>query len=440
MERIMDKLLKLGANDVVIQKQINFTNLIKFSENRINTIKSGAYESISLFIAKGKRIMLTRVKDASEFDNVAAGLMRFLEVLPDNREYEGIAEGIFKYKRPEQIYDKRILGLDAVDYVEKGINCALAEGARRCAGVFEHGSFENELLTSKGIRKKEKGTHAYFSIRALVDKDASGQDVAVSRVLNGLDVASAGREAGIIARQAISPSHIEPGRHDVLFSELALSVAMLEQAGEFASVFNVESGLSCFAGKMGKNVASGIVNIYDNGLLANGFASSSFDAEGYPCQRTQIVKNGVLKGYLHNFSTAKRYKTKSTGNAGLIAPSASNVVLGKGKSKDILCEMKNGLYVTNVWYTRYNNYLTGDFSTIPRDGVFLVRNGEIVRPVKGIRISGNVIEMLKNISAIGNKQKQVHSWEVSGSVFTPKAIIRAVNITKPLEHIGSGQL
>jgi len=96
--------------------------------------------------------------------------------------------------------------------------------------------------------------------------------------------------------------------------------------------------------------------------------------EGVPTQKTGLIENGICKNYLHNTSSARRHKTESTGNAGLISPEPWNVVFEKGNSKfdDMMEGIKKGLLVTNVWYTRFANYHTGDFSTIPRDGCYLI--------------------------------------------------------------------
>jgi PmbA protein len=141
-----------------------------------------------------------------------------------------------------------------------------------------------------------------------------------------------------------------------------------------------------------------------------------------------------LKNYLHNTSTAKKYKTKTTANAGLIVPSPTNTILKEGKiSKEKLFkEIKNGLYVTNIWYTRFQNYLTGDFSTIPRDGIFLIKNGEIVKSVKDIRITDNLQKILENITGLSNKQEWIIWWGLENQipVFTPYVLVKDVNITK----------
>jgi PmbA protein len=92
--------------------------------------------------------------------------------------------------------------------------------------------------------------------------------------------------------------------------------------------------------------------------------------------------------------------------------------------------VKDGYYVTNVWYTRFQNYQTGDFSTIPRDAIFRIKDGQIVGSVKDIRISENMVELMGKVKAVGNDVKQIHWWEVNTPVFTPHVLVEGVNITK----------
>jgi PmbA protein len=117
----------------------------------------------------------------------------------------------------------------------------------------------------------------------------------------------------------------------------------------------------------------------------------------------------------------------------LVVPQPRNVILEKGDiSKEKLFEGFNGLYITNVWYTRFQNYLTGDFSTIPRDGIFLIKDGEIVKSVKDIRVSDNLQRMLENISGISNKPEWIIWWGLDFQlpVFTSYFIVKDVNITQ----------
>ncbi|RLF43269.1 MAG: hypothetical protein DRN29_10370 [Thermoplasmata archaeon] len=116
-----------------------------------------------------------------------------------------------------------------------------------------------------------------------------------------------------------------------------------------------------------------------------------------------------------------------------MSPTPWNAFVSSGDSriKEMMEEIKEGIYVTNVWYTRFQNYVTGDFSTIPRDGTFLLKDGEIECPIKEIRISDNMRKILLNIASLSHKKEQIYWWEVDVPVFAPHALIKGVKITKP---------
>lgn len=435
LKYIKDELIKKGADDVVASMGLSRSSQIKFSNNQVNTTMTWDSMNAGVFVSYKKRIVTTNFKefDKKAIDSGIKLLIKFAENGRPNKDYMGIAEGPFEYKKVEGLYDKKIenLGDKSVDLVEAGINAGLEKGAKRMSGVFEHSFQENYLLTSRGVEASNKSTNTYFSSRAFFEKDSSGHQVCNSRILKDLDVESCGRFAADIAVKAKNPVEGKVGSYDVLFEPMAFA-CIFQTMGEAASVFSVESGLSYLGDMIGKKVANENVNIYDNGMLDYGLASSSYDAEGMPTQDTLLVDKGVLKTYLHNASTAKRYKVKSTGNAGLIAPEPSNLVLKPGElSRDEMFKGFNGLYITNVWYTRFQNYATGDFSTIPRDGIFLVKDGEIIESLKNIRLSDNVLNILNNISTIGKESKQILSWEVDVPCVIPLVVATGLRITKP---------
>jgi len=79
---------------------------------------------------------------------------------------------------------------------------------------------------------------------------------------------------------------------------------------------------------------------------------------------------------------------------------------------------------------RYQNYRTGDFSTIPRDGMFLIRNGTISSSIRELRISDNMLRILKNIKEIGRTRIWVKWWEVDIPTLAPYVVVEDLNFTK----------
>lgn len=432
---IMDKFVKAGVDDAIISINENTSSQIKFANSRIATTQSWKIAKADIFVAVKKCLVATTIKDFSEkavYDSVSR-IMKFARATTPNKDYRGIAEGPFNYHELEDSFDPKVPELNekSVDMTEAALNAAEKAGSKRSAGVFESSASESYLITTNNVEATDRATRLYLSLRAFVDKYASGHKVCNSRILSRFKPEEAAEEAAEIAVKAQNPAAGQEGTYDVLFEPLPFS-NILTQIGEASSIFNVESQLSCLAGKLNTQVAEKSVTIADDGTLANGFNSSKFDDEGVPTRKNMIIENGILKTYLHNTSTARRHNTKTTANAGLLSPSPFNIVFNNGKlnKEEIISSIKKGLIVTNVWYTRFQNYATGDFSTIPRDGMFFVENGRISGAVKELRISDNLLSMLKNVAAIGNRPEQVFGWEVELPVTTPPVLVKNVHITK----------
>jgi len=433
--QLKKELLKAGADEVVISTIEQEANQLKFVNNRIAKVGNERLIGSSLFIVKDKKILSTSYQptDKEDLKKFCQKTMKMVRLLPPNEQYRGLAEGPFKYKKIENLYDSKVekLGEKGVEIVEEGINTALSKGAKRVAGNFEYCTFRRHLTTSHGIEFSEKGTKWYCSVRALIDSYATGHMTSSGRMLNSLNIKEIAGFAGEIAKMARNPQPGVEGKYDVIFEPMPLANLFNYVAGA-ASIFDKEAGFS-FLNKIDKNYGSSKVTLTDDATIADGFNSTAADSEGVPTQRNVILNKGQFKGYLHNTSTARRYGVKNTANAGLIAPAPWNIWVNPGtyNKEELFREVKRGIYITNIWYTRFQNYITGEFSTIPRDGIFLIENGKITRPIKEIRVKSSLPDFLKNISALGKKQYQIKSWEADIPTFTPAVLVKGMNITKP---------
>jgi PmbA protein len=436
--KIEKKFTRAGVNDTIVTISEDFKTQLKFSNSKISATQTWKSLNIGLFAAIDKKLISTSIENYSDnaIDDALKKVLAFAKAVQPNTDYMGIAEGPFKHKQIERTYDAAIenIGDKSVDFAERGITAALNRGAKRAAGVLETSASRTWLHTSNNVDAEEKGTTIHFSCRAFSDKTASGHYVSTARMLNDLKIERTAENAADVAKKAVGPEGIPEGKYDILFEPLA-AANIIEQVAHAASVFNVEAGLSCLNGKIGKRVGSDNVTIIDDATLPGAVGAAMFDAEGVPTQKNTIIENGIAKTYLHNTSTAKRYKTSTTANAGIIAPEPFNIIFKTGSfiKEELFGQIERGLWITNVWYTRFMNYETGDFSTIPRDGAFLIEKGKIVKPVKDIRISENLLNMLRNVSAVGSEAEQITGWEVETPTYMPPIVVKNANITKSVE-------
>lgn len=168
------------------------------------------------------------------------------------------------------------------------------------------------------------------------------------------------------------------------------------------------SGLSVYAGRMGEQVASPAITVIDDATLAGARGSLTFDDEGTPGERTVLVQDGILKGYLSDLLTARRYDLPLTGNGRRTSfrhrpiPRMTNTLIAPGKSspEEILRSVPEGLLVNKMGGGQVNT-VTGDFVFEVSEG-WLIKNGAPAEPVRGATLIGNGPEVLGTISAVGD--------------------------------------
>ena len=428
--------LKLGVDEIATLVNKTVKRQARFSNNQITVTKTWDDIAIKVYVAKDRRIAMCEVTNM-EKNSLKENLNKLLHVIKITREVEGyekLPEGPFTYKSLPDTYDPKIeqLGEEIVDFAEEAINSALNAGGKRVAGTLYSEYNETVLVTSRNVEAKDKGTRIEITVRSFADEEgvAQGMGLSVSRTLGKFNPSKAGEKAGETSKMSLNPASGKPGTYNVIFGPYSFA-NLLDFASMAFSAFYVESGLSPLADKLNQQVAPEEVTIVDDPHLPNGYNSRPFDDEGVPTRRNELVKNGVVETFLHNVKTAKKFKTKTTGNAGWIVPHAWNIVFEPGNRtfNELLEDVKNDILIENTWYTRFQNYRTGDFSTIPRDGIFLIENGEIKSAIRGIRVSDNILKLFNNISGFTKEVEQVHWWEIETPVITPYVAVKDVKIT-----------
>jgi len=431
-EEIVRKAKSLGADEVLAKTTFGRYRQARFSNNQTDITVAWNDYVTDVTLAWKKRLVATQIHDFQDVDAGLKNLLQLAKVSQENPLFGGFAKGEFKYATSKA--DKKLEELEnPTDYISAAVEAARKEaGAEIDSGGILFTRFEDVyLVSSEGPVGVDKRSAVELSIRAFTQREASGHGVECSSALKDFKPERAGAKAGEIAKLAKNPKAGDEGVYDVIFDPLIFG-SSLTVWGSMVGAFNVLIQMSVFVNKIGQKVAPEIVTMRDN-PGAYSLSSRVFDDEGVPARENVFIDHGMLKGFLHNTSTAKMFKTETTGNAGLIAPNAWNIELDAGDmSKDELFGgLKKGLYLTNTWYTRFQNYAKGDFSTIPRDGIFLVEKGEVKQSLKDLRVSDNALSMLGSIAGISKERQHVHWWgEARIPSLSPYVLIKDVHLTK----------
>jgi TldD protein len=170
-------------------------------------------------------------------------------------------------------------------------------------------------------------------------------------------------------------------------------------------------GSSAFSGRVGERVAAKGVTVLDDGTIADRRGSLNVDDEGNTSQRTVLIEDGILKGYIQDAMNARLMAVAPTGNgrresyAHVPMPRMTNTyMLGGDKDpQEIVASIKRGLYATNFGGGQVD--ITSGKFVFSASEAYWVENGKVLYPVKGATLVGSGPECLKRVSMIGNDMK-----------------------------------
>lgn len=170
-------------------------------------------------------------------------------------------------------------------------------------------------------------------------------------------------------------------------------------------------GTSVFSGKIGEQIASDKCSIVDNGTLMNHRGSLTIDDEGTQTQNTTLIENGILKGYMFDKMNAKLMGVEPTGNgrresyAHIPIPRMTNTYMLNGEDTldAMIASVDNGIYAVNFDGGQVD--ITSGKFVFSANEAYLIKDGKITKPVKGVTLIGAGDEALKKISMVANDLK-----------------------------------
>ena len=201
------------------------------------------------------------------------------------------------------------------------------------------------------------------------------------------------------------------GEMDVVLGAGWSGVLLHEAVGHgLEGDFN-RKGTSAYSGKMGQQVASKGVTVVDDGTIANRRGSLNIDDEGTPTERTILIEDGILVGYMQDRQNARLMGVASTGNgrresyAHSPMPRMTNTFMESGSHDpaEIIASLKRGIYATQLGGGQVD--ITSGKFVFQTSEAYLVENGKIIAPVKGVTLIGDGPTALNQISMIGNDSK-----------------------------------
>ena len=376
------------------------------------------------------------IENKTIIDDVIVSALNAAKASKPDKNWSGFPE-----KKPyglvEKTYDRKIVKLSSKDLIPLAyemLDAAMTVGKNvlPIEGGLSAAFFSNAIANSNGVRGFDKGTYIDCSLAASVKKKNTITPVCfefnAERTFN-INPLWVGKEAARLASSALNTKRIETRTTNLILTQFALQSLFSNTLINSVQADNVQRNQSPFKDKIGEKIGSELLTIQDDGLLIGGLGSSPFDGEGVPQQKTNIVKKGILKNFLYDNYTAKKEGKESTGNASragyLSTPNIGTtnfrIIPGNQTPEQLIEEVADGLLIYYLQGAHSSNPVSGEFSVVATPA-WKIKNGEITHSTRGVMLSGNIFEVLKNVSLIANNERKL------GSLISPWVLVKNVRI------------
>ncbi len=416
--------VKAGASDAEAAAREGDEFSVNVRMGEVETLKESGSRGLGLRVFLGTRSGSATTSDltADGIRQLVDGAMALAKVteedpfsgLPDASEF-GSAPGDL------HLYFDDVYSLSAeerIEWARRAEAAAMAADPRITnsdGGSFDAATGRKAMANSRGFVGSYRTSYAGVSAAPLAT-DANGKMQrdgwwSSARSFALLETPeSVGAEAARRTLRRLGARRVPTQRVPIVFApETARS--LIGSVFEAASGDSIWRGASFLAGKLGETIGAANLTIVDDNLMllptgVGGFGTSPFDDEGLASRRTVVVEHGVLRNYLLNTYAARKLGMKSTHNAarglaGAPGIGCGNLFLEPGtlSPDEIIAEVPAGLYVTSLMGFG-TNLVTGDYSR-GATGLW-IENGQLTHAVEEITIAGNLAEMLRQVTAIGN--------------------------------------
>ena len=416
VEKIIEKAIKLGASEAeVYLSRVSETSLTL--SDVIEASKFTKLSSLGVRVAVNKSVAIVGTQDLSSEGiektlNSAISLARVSSPDPNwvsmNKKISQTHVGnLFDEDTanatPE---DLKQVAMDLLNSVIDGYR-----NARPVRGAVSARSTEITYMSCYGGPLTRSETLSGLYIYARVDeggKTGTYREHDIQRSLKKLRAREVGFEAGSRAREFLDAGGLPSGTYELVLLNRVVSSILSVMIAPAVSALNVQQGRSPLSGRLGEEIASEYVSLVDLGTLPEALGSKPFDDEGYPTRDTPVLEKGVLKTYLYDTYTALKEGRESTGNASRTFSTAPapqphhlRLVPGKAQLDELISETREGVLVLGTIGEWLSNPVSGHLNaTITH--AYLIRKGELIKPVKGAVLTSNIYELLKHsVEAIG---------------------------------------
>jgi len=407
---------------------------------------------VAFRVKVGGKLGFAYTSDLSE-DSVRFAIKQAVASARETEGFESFPSHVEAKKRVE--YDEEVVELDEESIIEfvKGMEEVATSINPNIAPIdltVERAVVQTGVFNTEGSGLIQEGTYigASATLSYKNEKPIQYSRSQLGRSLAQVDPRSLVRQVSEeLMELSKEPVDVESDEYEALLSPRVVKELLSYSFVNSLCADQVRSRVSPLADKLGEQVASKIVSIWDDSTYKGGLYTTAFDDEGVPSSRTFLIEDGILKGFMYDSISARLGEFRSTGNCArwesplwdkFFARSykcrpriwMSNLVIrpGSGKVEDLISEMRKGIYCLEI-FAGFTMSPSGDFSLPVLHG-YCVEGGQIRGPIRGLSIKGNVFDLMKKVVRVGEEPEITVPNSASGSVITPPILVEKIEVAK----------
>ncbi len=434
-EIVASRLRNEGIEEWALVVERRRSSMIKIANNVVTVAQGWNAAWMELYAAKEKKIGYVGSMVSDE-GSVSAALEKLLLSLKKSEPSPIYGPLPRAHGSPlSDLVDPRIVEEPntVLEISSKIVDEAQRLGVDRIAGTIHFGYRERYAITSTGFEAVQPSTFIQVYVRAFRDEN-SGHWAWGSTRFDEDSLLSTVRKASEFATLKLPRQSIDPGEYQAILSPLVVA-NLVNNLAFMASGMMVLMGASMFVKHgIGSKPFSDNFTLIDAPLEKSLPHARGFDDEGAPCTNKPIIERGIVRNLLHNAKTANYFNSETTGNAGLVMPIPWNLIVESGSADldSLVKDVRRGFLVLNNWYTRMQNWIEGTFSTVSRDALIYIENGEFKALSKQMRIADSFANIFSKIEALTRDSYDVWWWEVEIPTRAPYMLINSTKFTKPI--------
>jgi len=419
LRRTIDTALRHGGEFAEVFVEDRRSAGGSFDDGAVESLSSGRDRGAGIRVVRGETTGFAHTSDLSEAGLAEAAAAASAAARGGGGTVEARPFARVDAPRPHEIEvaPESIPKAEKVALLERADAAAREAGSaiRQVSAGFAEGRRRIMVANSDGVLAGDETVRTRFTVNVVAEGDTGFQTGSEApgyavgwEYFDTVTPESVARTAATRALTLLDAVPAPSGKLPVVLKRGAGGVLFHEACGHGLEADLVSKHASVFEGKVGEQVASELVTIVDDGLLARQWGASAIDDEGMPAARNVLIEHGILTDYMWDLLRARRAGRASSGNgrrqtyADLPMVRMTNTYLEAGDDdpEDIIAGTEYGLYCVQLGGGQVNT-TTGDF-VFGVTEAYLIEGGRITKPVRAAQLIGNGPETLKLIDAVGN--------------------------------------